>query len=99
MTIADFIMFLPKYAFLYLKYMKKYVLHNLCHNSRVPSILYIFVNIVYSTSCAIKLFERNKLNELNCFKPKKQNTQVGTRNARLGVIRRISHPQDTNKDK
>ena len=34
----------------------------ICHNSRVPCILYIFVHIVYSTSCTIQWFERNKLN-------------------------------------
>ena len=55
-------MFLPNYAFLYLKYMKKSVLHNLCHNSHVPCILHIFVHIVYNTSCTIKWFEWNKLN-------------------------------------
>ena len=43
-------MFLSNYVFLYLKYMKKSVLHNLCHNPRVPCILSIFVHIVHSTS-------------------------------------------------
>ena len=56
------ILFLPNYAFLNLKYMKKSVLHNLCHNSHVPCILYIFVHFVYSGTWTIKWFEWNKLN-------------------------------------
>ena len=42
-------------------YMKKLTLHNLCHNSCVPYILFIFGHTVYSTSCAIKWFEGNEL--------------------------------------
>ena len=48
MTTADYNVF-TKFCI----YMKKSVLNNLCHNSRVPCMLYIhvFVHIVYSTSC------------------------------------------------
>ena len=46
MTTADYNV-LSKLVFLYLKYMEKYVLHNICHNSRESFILYIFVHIVY----------------------------------------------------
>ena len=37
------IIFLPNYAFLYLKYMEKSVHHNLCHKSHEPCILFMYI--------------------------------------------------------